>query len=149
MKVDVHRFVQGITETKNNNRNHTHQTIKYMYTNLDGLSNKTAAMKALTVLYTETKANPEMLNVSLFNIDQYSTIRKDRPNQTAPGGGVAILIKKKFTIDETSVSFLNDHEAKESVWCEVKSREGKDIVLGMIYKTPSSVQNNDTVNDLI
>ena len=40
---------------------------------------------------TETKTNEEMLN---YNIGQYMVMRKDRANQNAPGGVVAILIKK-------------------------------------------------------
>lgn len=135
----------------------SHQTFKCIYTNLDGLANKIAEFEMLIneedpdiVLLTETKCNKEMLNSSLFNMAKYTVVRKDREAQNAPGGGVVLLIKKHFCVDENSVYGLTDHNAQESVWCELKSREGKNIILGTIYRTPSSsVENNDLICDLV
>ena len=91
-----------------------------------------------------------MLNTNLFNMASYTVVRKDRDNQIAPGGGVAILIKKHLVLDEVSVSNLVDHEAQECVWCGVRNGRGKDLVLGTIYRTPSSAEdNNDLICDLL
>ena len=38
-------------------------------------------------------------------------------------------------VNEMLVSSLNEHAAKEPVWCEVKSREEKNFVLGSVYRT--------------
>ena len=125
--------------------------------NLDGLSNKTAELEMLVneenpdlVFLTETKCNPEILNSTLFNTECYTVVRKDRPVQNAPGGGIAILVKKNLVVTEDPVSSLVDHDAQESVWCEVRCRKGKDLVLGSIYRTPSSpAENNDRICDLL
>ena len=116
------------------------QTLKCMYTNLDGLNNKTSELNAMLdketpdiVFLTETKMNPEVLNVNIFNVKKYHIIRKDRAFQVAPGGGVVVLITKDLIVDETSVEILVNHAAEESVWREIKCRGGKDILLGVLY----------------
>lgn len=60
-----------------------------------------------------------MLSTNFFNTNKYNVIRKDREIQNAPGGGVAILAKKELIVDESLVSDLVNHEAQETVWCEV------------------------------
>ena len=128
-----------------------------LYTNLDGLNSKTAELDVILdkedlnlAFLTETKCNPEMLNTNLFNMTFYTVVRMDRNSQIASGGGVAILIKKHFVVDELSVSNLVDHEAQECVWCGVRNGWGKDLVLGIIYRTPSSAEeNNDLICDLL
>ena len=135
----------------------THQTLKCIYTNLDGLANKTAELQILLsvenpdiIFLTETKCNGEVLDSTLFDTNQYSVIRKDRVVQHAPGGGVAILVKKHLLIDVSSVCSLVEHEAQESVWCVLKNKEGRNLLLGTIYRSPSSaVENNDLICDLI
>ncbi len=91
-----------------------------------------------------------MLNPNLFNTARYTVIRKDRKVQNAPGGGVAILIRNNLCVDENSTSSLVDHEAQESVWCEVRIKEKKNIIIGTVYRPPSSAaENNDLICDLI
>ncbi|XP_076038458.1 uncharacterized protein LOC143023740 [Oratosquilla oratoria] len=128
-----------------------------LYTNLDGLGNKVAELGSLMqreqpdfVLLTETKTNEEMLDMNLFNTKEYVVTRKDRKDQHAPGGGVTILTRKNLIVDTDSVTFLTQHEAEETVWCQVKCAGGKDIVLGVVYRTPTSLAlNNDKICNII
>lgn len=73
-----------------------------------------------------------VLSTSLFNTHQYTFIRKGRVIQDAPGEGVVILAKKHLPIYTSSVTSFVDHEAQESVWCEVKNIGGIYQVLGTI-----------------
>lgn len=157
MSNDLGPFRCGNTGKGRGTHSQRTRTYQCLYTNLDGLSNKTAELETIMneenpdiIFLTETKCNPEMLNATLFNTDCYTIVRKDRPDQAAPGGGVTILIKKTLVVTEDSVSSLVQHEAQESVWCEVRSKEGKDLVLGTVYRTPSSsATNNDHICDLL
>lgn len=86
----------------------------------------------------------------MYKLNHYTVIKKDRPNQSAAGGSVAVLVKRDYVVDENSVHNLNTHGAQESVWFEVKIKIGKHIVLGTVYRAPSSSQeNNDLICDLI
>lgn len=128
-----------------------------MYTNLDGLGNKVAELSNIIrkedpdlVFLTETKADGDMLDMNLFDTKEYIAARKDRKNQRAPGGGVTILTRKNLVIDKDSVNFLVQHEAEETTWCEVKCEGGKDILLGVVYRTPSSPAiNNDKICNIV
>ncbi|KAK3855373.1 hypothetical protein Pcinc_038222 [Petrolisthes cinctipes] len=100
------------------------------------------------IFLTETKCNPEI--TTLFNTDRFTIVRKDRPYQNAPGGGVAVVVRKHLVVSEDSVVSLVGHDAQETVWCEVRNMEGKDLLLGAIYRPPSSpLENNDGICDLL
>ena len=44
---------------------------------------------------------------------------------------------------------MNDHHFEEAIWCEIKC-EGKPIIVGTIYRTPSSSrENNNLLLDII
>ena len=60
---------------------------------------------------------------------------------------LTILVNKKFVCSD--VSILNTHDSQESLWCELKC-SGNPLILGVIYRTPSSSQhNNQRICDLI
>ena len=42
------------------------------------------------------------------------------------------------------MQILNDHHFEESVWCEMKC-EGNNLVIGTIYRTPSSSRENNNL----
>ena len=63
---------------------------KCIYSNIDGISNKTAELSILLkeekpdfVFITETKLNAEFLNSNIFDTKIYNVYRKDRSNQAA------------------------------------------------------------------
>ena len=73
--------------------------------------------------------------------------RKDRLNQRAPGGGVSILVSKKFCSSDLDIMELKNHNFEDSVWCEIKC-EGRPIVVGTVYRAPRSTnENNDLLLD--
>ena len=127
---------------------------KCIYTNLDGISNKVAEFSVMInnekpdfVFLTETKLNADFLNVNIFDTKVYNVFKRDRPNQAAPGGGVTILVNKSLLCSE--VTLLNSRDAWEMMWCEVKCSE-VNIILGVIYRTPSSsVENNLKICDIL
>ena len=132
-----------------------HRTLNIVYTNLDGISNKTGELSNIVHSYkpdiiclTETKTSASDANDHLYDCEHFEVFRKDRVIQRAPGGGVSILVNKKFNVSDFNVSVLNDHHFEDSVWCEIKC-EGKPIIVGVVYRTPSSSrENNDLLLDL-
>lgn len=102
------------------------------------------------ICLTETKCNKDMLNQNLYNVDKYNIVRKDQRCENAPGGGVAILVRKNLTVDETSVAESNSFEGQEGVWCEIKNKNGRNVIIGAVYRPPSSsVESNDRICDLL
>lgn len=71
-----------------------------------------------------------MLISTIFDIKNYNIYRKDKQGQRAPGGGVAIWVRKFFMSSDSTVDFFNSCGAHETMWCEVKCKGGRDIVLG-------------------
>lgn len=137
----------------NPNENKLHKSLKCLYTNLNGLNNKVAELdkeNPYVIFLTETKTSPDMLNLNLCNTNWFTVVRKDRISQNSPEGGVAILVKRHLIVDESPVTKLSEHSAEETVWCEVRSEKGKNLVLGCIYRAPSSpARNNDLICDVI
>ena len=139
----------------------SHQTgiknLKLIYTNLDGISNKRAELSNLIytqkpdiICLSETKTSSEDANDHFYDTDNFVIFRKDRSNQTVTsrGGGVTILVKKSLKASELDVTILNNHKFEESIWCEIKCG-GKPIVIGTVYRKPSSNnENNDLLLDL-
>ena len=123
---------------------------------MDGISNKVEEFINVVndidpsiICLVETKLNDQIGDQEIFDTHRYNVYRKDRENQNAPGGGVAILIKKELISFDTNVRFLNDHLFNESVWCEISFRD-KCMLIGCIYRAPSSSrENNDLLCDLI
>ena len=130
--------------------------VKCIYANVDGIFNKREEFRLLLsqerpslVSLVETKLNNDINNSELFDTDMYEIYRKDRRNQNAPGGGVALLVKKDLISSENNVKFLNYHLYEEAVWCEV-NLDGKNILIGTVYRPPnSSREANDLLCDLI
>ena len=89
------------------------------------------------VFLVETKLNADIANMEIFDVNKYEVYRKDRVEQNAPGGGVAVLIKKSQVSTCNSIRFINHHAYAEAVWCEIKL-EGNNILVGSVYRAPSS-----------
>ena len=93
--------------------------------------------KPSIVSLTETKLNSEIKNEEVFDVNDYEVFRSDRVVQKAPGGGVAILVKRSLISGDDKVRFLNNHEYEGAVWCEIKLNDNKFLV-GTIYRVPTS-----------
>ena len=128
-----------------------HKSLNCIYTNLDGISNKKAHLSNCIldsipdiVCLTETKTSSEEASDHLYDTENFVIYRKDRLNQRAPGGGVCILINKALISTDLYITELNDHKFEEAVWCEIKCK-GKPIIVGTIYRTPSSNRDNNNL----
>ena len=97
------------------------------------------------VFLVETKLNADIANMEIFDVNKYEVYRKDRVEQNAPGGGVAVLVKKSLVSTCNSIRFINHHAYAEAVWCEIKL-EGNNILVGSVYRAPSSGRD---VNNLL
>ena len=79
-------------------------------------------------------------------MSRFKVYRKDRPTPIGAGTwgrGVAILVRADLLVsDDVYVDLLNKHRAEEGVWCEVALRGGKKLVLGSVYRVPSSTHGN-------
>ena len=91
-KPGASHFAPEPTNNSNKPSNHPHQTamtLKCLYTNLDGLSNKVAELRELTnkeqpdlIFLTETKTDEEMLDNILYDTDSmWSPGRTERVNE--------------------------------------------------------------------
>ena len=96
------------------------------------------------VSLTETKTSSDEPNDHLYDTEKFVVYRKDRANQRAPGGGVCILVNKDLISSDLYIKELNDHHYEDSVWCEIKC-EGKPIIIGTVYRTPSSPRENNNL----
>ena len=127
------------------------QRLKCMYTNLDGINNKVDELQSVIgrenpdlICLTETKANDSILSSNVFDMSRFKVYRKDRPTPVGAGtwgGGVAILVRADVVSDDVYVDLLNKHRAEEGVWCEVALRGGKKLILGSVYRAPSSTHD--------
>lgn len=79
------------------------------------MQNKINILKPHIVCLTETKLNDEVSSTEIFDTEQYAVYRKDRVLQNAPGGGVAILVRKCLLSSDTNVKLLNEHDYGEAV----------------------------------
>ena len=136
------------------------EKLKCIYTNLDGISSKIGEFQSVIfkenpdlIFLTETKANDSLLSSNIFDTSKYKVYRKDRaipPGAGIWGGGVCILVRSNIVSDDVFVDPLNKHQAEEGVWCEVSLRNNRKLILGSVYRTPSSTSaNNDLICDLM
>ena len=81
---------------------------------------------------------------SEINLPDYSIIRRDRNRH---GGGVAMYIRNSLTFIRR-----NDLETDdiESIWIEMKCKQRQPVIIGSIYRPPSSpIDFIDKLGDII
>lgn len=75
-----------------------------------------------------------------FGYSQSKTVETSR--------GVCIYYKDNLSVEDCTT--LNDHNFVESCWCTIKLNNHEQILLGGIYRSPSSDDNNArNLNNLI
>ena len=123
-----------------------------LYSNVDSLLNKRAELEHLIeenkydlILLTEIlPKNYSALDICEFAIDGYDVFI---PSLNS-GRGVALYAKMKFnvSIDED----LTNSEFQESIWCRLKLSGADSLLLGVVYRSPSSSDsNNNMLNELL
>lgn len=89
---------------------------------------------------TESWGRPELAD-GLISQPGYDLFRQDRCERH--GGGVFILVKSKlrpadFSLSNDNVSF------QDSVWCSIIYSQTISLLIGCIYRSPTSTSSNDT-----
>ena len=119
-----------------------------MNLNAQSLKNKMSEFN-LTV----KNKNPQIISITeswgkdwvkdgIFALDGYTMYRNDRKG--AKGGGTILYINNK--IEQRACRPLPLNEFESSSWCWINETGGKKILVGSIYRSTSSSQNN---NDLL
>ena len=78
---------------------------------------------------------------AIYEVDNYSLYRKDRTDGRK-GGGCALYISKK--LKSFICREINDLPGNDSVWCWVKPTNNTKVLVGNIYRSPSSTDRNNT-----
>ena len=73
--------------------------------------------------------------VSMVRIPRYTHVSNYRKNKK--GGGVSILIKDGISYERHQDLDVFEEGQTESVFVEIRSKNGKDIILGSMYKPPN------------
>ena len=93
------------------------------------------------IAVTEIKAKRQLnINLVEYNIPGYTLFINNNPHL-----GVALYIKNDLNPSECIE--LNNHEFQEAVWCNFLSENNDKILIGCIYKSPNSTEDN--VNNLL
>ena len=121
-------------------------------TNADSLSNKMGTLTELvnnlnpmiigiTEVYNPKSAPP--MQTDRLEIDVYNLFPKC-------GGGRGVCIYVKSSLNAELCSFDENIPFVESVWAEIKLRDGTMLLIGCIYRSPRSLRpNNDALCSLI
>ena len=114
-----------------------------MYTNADSITNKKAELftrieqeKPDIIAITETKSKAEHDDSNVFDIPNYDKFENINPQR-----GVVIFINNMY--NARSVDILNSQDYQEGVWCSFKSIEDFKVLVGCVYRSPSSNDNNN------
>lgn len=121
-------------------------------TNCDGFMNKKdelltiiSELKPKIIMLTELfpKNYRYEIDAATFRLDDYDLFI----SELGVGRGVAIHVHN--SIQANSVK-LEQCIFKESVWCSIKLNKGDNLLLGTIYRSPNSSQeNNESLNQLM
>ncbi|CAG2187314.1 unnamed protein product [Mytilus edulis] len=129
------------------------KSLRVLFSNVDTLSNKRSEFEAhlsiekphiigLCEIYPKNSMDKSIS--SMLNLADYEKYLPDKVGDR----GVVIYIHKSLTAFK--VDILSESGFNESVWCEVKLEGTDKLLLGCIYRSPSSVScNNKKLNDLI
>ena len=116
-----------------------------MNTNAQSLVNKMDDMevrvkchKPKLISVTETWGK-EWIKDGILDLEGYKMYRNDRKGKR--GGGSILYISDD--LDHRECKPLNDQGFESSSWCWINEEGGKKILVGSIYKSTSSTQDND------
>ena len=117
--------------------------MKVLYTNTDGLLNKKDELLILIEDYqpeiiaiTETiPKNVKDFVLCEYKVDNYDIFHNDNPSR-----GVALYFHKSINAQECTK--LNKGNFKEAIFCQFDTREKERCLVGCIYKSPNSTEEN-------
>ena len=116
-------------------------------TNLQSIRNKfdefkhiISQQKPKLIAVTESWCNDTTDGAEIF-IPNYTVYRRDRKSRV--GGGVLLYVHHSLPV--TVAKNLNNLNIEESLWCLISISQSIKILVGVIYRSPSSsIENNDS-----
>ena len=138
--------VQEIEVTQGNNRGgrRCKRLIKCATINAQSLENKMSELRAMIgttkpgiVSVTETWGKSEKPD-SVYDLEGYNLYRNDRSDGY---GGTILYIRKG--IDQRVCRPLNTLGFDNSAWCWIIEKGGKKTLVGSIYRSPNSTEENN------
>ena len=124
---------------------------KVLYTNSDSLLNKRDELEIVIketqpkiIAVTEIIAkNQNAFEKTEYNIPGYDLFVNENPNL-----GAALYMKNDLNAVQNVE--LSKYSFQESVWCNFKTKQGEGVLVGCIYRSPSSGEENfDNLIDLL
>ena len=128
-------------------------SLNVLFSNVDTLSNICSELEAtlsienahvigLCEIYTKNCFDKSVASkLDLYDYEKYL------PDKLGDRG-VVLYIHKSLTAFK--VDILSDSDFSESVWCEISLRGTDKLLVGCIYRSPSSSKdNNKKLNDLV
>ncbi|MEW8547780.1 MAG: endonuclease/exonuclease/phosphatase family protein, partial [Candidatus Thiodiazotropha sp.] len=129
--------------------------LKCFYTNCDSIANKWSELEALIYIHqpdiiglTEafSKRN-ESINMSEYEIDGFQQFCNQRFVEKGNRGTILFV---RNDLEASLYSRMNDRSCKEACWCEVKINSNDKLLIGIVYRSPNSTdENNQKLNDMI
>ena len=118
--------------------------------NVRSICNKIDSLKLFVDQYkpdilavTESLGRPSLLD-SMITPSGYVLFRQDRC--TRFGGGVFMLVKQSLSPSLYNASSLDSGPIfEDSVWCSFPVSGGKSVLVGCLYRSPSSTAENDAL----
>ena len=121
------------------------RSLKWATLNAQSLGNKMSLLRKRALKYephilsvTETFGK-EWLNDAFFTIKNYKMYRSDRAGKK--GGGTILYIRDG--VEHRICRALKTEDCDSSAWCWIVEKGGKKILVGSIYRSPSSTKEND------
>lgn len=117
------------------------------YTNADNLLNKRQELEVeievcdpdiivITEVFPKTCSATDILDKEL-QLDGYQLVKGTTTDKSR---GVCILCKSKLRVQECKIP--NHDNFKESCWCSIMLESGEKLLIGSIYRSPSSTDSN-------
>lgn len=122
-----------------------------MFTNSQSLKLKFFELSALVDIYKpdivgikETWFNSSIPESEYNLVGFHKPVRQDRKDTSdGRGGGVLLYISNDLEFEQI---FPPDAELfTNSVWAEIKQKNGRNVNIGLVYRSPNSCQDNDAM----
>ena len=142
----------NLNKQNEDNLSNSFQIMSILYTNADSLFNKRDELEVeifvnhpdiiiVTEAFHKNVDSREVCEAELkivdFNLIKSLTLENSR--------GVCIFTRQYLSVSDCKV--LNNFDLEESCWCILNLNSGEKLLLGAIYRSPSSSSDND--NQLI
>jgi hypothetical protein len=121
--------------------------LKVMFTNVDVFTNKHAEfisyitieqplIIALCEVFPKNRASSEVEDF-ILNLEKYDRL------VPATNGGRGVVIYAHSSLQAISVDQFDHNNFDESVWCRIKLGLGDSLLFGCVYRSPSSMPDNN------